>query len=226
MKHRQQLLELDLQEDNRTAEVLCDHWKVRKVDQCFILYYECSSENHHCWIPVCYLQKLRTSWSKRFGELAKDIFIRSVPAQSNLSAQCCEELWANLEQGLGEQLQEAECAMKLQLEAMTAQLNEDEKVANQQANHQQYFCFNPDFCLCFVGVEGGDGCSANRSHTSEGSAVQDSQGNDSQTKLYTQQVNLHSPTQILLSVETSTLQHNNDITLLCAYITHLYSVGK
>lgn len=42
----------------------------------------------------------------------------------------------NLEQGLGEQVQEAECAMKLQLEAVTAQLNEDEKVANQQAKHQ------------------------------------------------------------------------------------------
>lgn len=137
VKHRQQLSELELQEDNRTAEILCDHWKVRKVNQCFIVYYEeCSSENPHYWIPVCYLQKLRTSWSKRFGELAKDIFIRSVPAQSNLSAQCCEELWVNLEQGLGEQLQEAECAMKLQLEAMTAQLNDDEKVVNQQANHQ------------------------------------------------------------------------------------------
>lgn len=42
----------------------------------------------------------------------------------------------NLEQGLGEHLQQAECAMKLQLEAMTAQLIEDEKVVNQQANHQ------------------------------------------------------------------------------------------
>lgn len=40
MKHRQQLSELELQEDERTAEILCDHWKVRKVDQCFILYYE------------------------------------------------------------------------------------------------------------------------------------------------------------------------------------------
>lgn len=42
----------------------------------------------------------------------------------------------NLEQGLAEQLQQAECAMKLQLEAMTVQLNEDEKVVNQLSNHQ------------------------------------------------------------------------------------------
>lgn len=96
----------------------------------------CSSENYHHWIPFCHLQKLRTSWSKRFGELAKDVFIKSVPARSNLSAQCCEELWVNLEQGLDEQLQQAECAMKLQLEAMTAQLNEVEKVVNQLANHR------------------------------------------------------------------------------------------
>lgn len=87
----------------------------------------------------CYLQKLRTSWSKRFGELAKDVFIRSVPAQSSLSAQSCEELWVNLEQGLAEELQQAECAMKLQLDAMTAQLNEDEKVVKQLASHQSYF---------------------------------------------------------------------------------------
>lgn len=101
----------------------------------FFVYYMCSSENHYYWIPLCYLQKLRTSWSKRFEELAKDVFIRLVPAQSNLSAQCCEELWVNVEQGLAEQLQQAECAMKLQLEAITAQLNEDGKVVNQLANH-------------------------------------------------------------------------------------------
>lgn len=45
----------------------------------------------------------------------------------------------NLEQGLGEQLQQAECAMKLQLEAMAAQLKEDEKVGVLLANHQWYF---------------------------------------------------------------------------------------
>lgn len=105
----------------------------------------CRFESHHYWIPFCYLQKLRTSWSKRFGELAKDIFIRSVPAQSNLSAQCCEELWVNLEQSLAEQLQHAECFMKLQLEAITAQLNEDEKVANQLPNHESYFVLTSMF---------------------------------------------------------------------------------
>lgn len=78
----------------------------------------------------CYLQKLRMSWSKRFGELAKDVFISSVPAQSNLSAQRCEELWGNLEQDLAEHVQKAEEDMKQQLEAMTAQLNEEGKVAN------------------------------------------------------------------------------------------------
>lgn len=31
MKHRQQIRELELQQDNRIAENLCDHWKVRKM---------------------------------------------------------------------------------------------------------------------------------------------------------------------------------------------------
>lgn len=87
-------------------------------------------ESDHYRMLFCYLQKLRMSWSKRFGELAKDVFISSVPAQSNLSAQCCEELWGNLEQGLAEHVQQAEEDMKQQLEAMTAQLNEEGKVAN------------------------------------------------------------------------------------------------
>lgn len=130
MKHRQQITELDLQQDNRTAENLCDHWKVRKMGHCFILYSVDSSENDGYWMPFRYLQNLRKSWSKRFGELAKDVFISSVPAQSNLSAQCCEELWGDLEQGLAEQLQQAEEDMKLQLEAMTARLKEEEKVVN------------------------------------------------------------------------------------------------
>ncbi|XP_056886026.1 evC complex member EVC-like isoform X1 [Takifugu flavidus] len=103
MKHRQQIRELELQQDSRMAENLCDHWK-----------------------------KLRMSWSKRFGELAKGVFISSVPAQSNLSAQCCEELWGTLEQGLAEHLQQAEEDMKQQLEAMTAQLNEEGKVWSEE----------------------------------------------------------------------------------------------
>lgn len=87
-------------------------------------------ENDRYRMLFCYLQKLRMSWSKRLGELAKEVFISSVPAQSSLSAQRCEELWGNLEQGLAEHVQQAEEDMKQQLEAMTAQLNEEGKVAN------------------------------------------------------------------------------------------------
>lgn len=75
-----------------------------------------------------YLQKLRTFWSKRLGELAKDVFLTSVAAQSKLSAQRCEELWLDLEQELVAQLQQAECTTKLQLEAMRAQLDKDGQV--------------------------------------------------------------------------------------------------
>lgn len=77
---------------------------------------------------ILHLQKLRTSWSKKLGELAKDIFLASVPAQSKLSAEHCERLWLDLEQKLAAQLQQAECTIKLQLEDMRAQLDKDGQV--------------------------------------------------------------------------------------------------
>ncbi|KAM9362382.1 evC complex member EVC [Symphorus nematophorus] len=103
MKHRQQISDLELQQDNRVVEALCDHWK-----------------------------KLRTSWSKRLGELAKDVFLTSVPAQSKLSAERCEELWSDVEQELLSQLQQAECTTKLQLEDMRAQLDKDGQVWSEE----------------------------------------------------------------------------------------------
>lgn len=75
------------------------------------------------------------------------------------------------------------------------------------------------FFCCFVGVERGDGSGAELPPTSEGSAGQDSEGNGNQTELYTQQVNLHSPSQILLPVVTSPLQQWHH-TLLCVFISH------
>uniref|UniRef100_UPI0037E842EA evC complex member EVC n=1 Tax=Semicossyphus pulcher TaxID=241346 RepID=UPI0037E842EA len=103
MKHRQQVWDLELQQDNRLTEALSEHWK-----------------------------KLRTSWSKRFGDLAKEIFLTSVLAQSKLSAERCEELWCDLEQELVSQLQQVECATKLQLEDMRAQLDEDGQVWSEE----------------------------------------------------------------------------------------------
>nr|XP_046240304.1 ellis-van Creveld syndrome protein isoform X2 [Scatophagus argus] len=103
MKHRQQISDLELQQDNRVAEVLCDH-----------------------------LKKLRTSWSKRLGELAKDAFLASVPSQSKVSAQRCEELWLDLEQELSAQLQQAEHTTELQLEDIRAQLDKDIQVWSEE----------------------------------------------------------------------------------------------
>ncbi|XP_029287934.1 ellis-van Creveld syndrome protein [Cottoperca gobio] len=103
MKHRQQSCDLEQQQDNKVAESLCDHWKI-----------------------------LRTSWSKRLGELAKDIFLTSVAAQSKVSAERCEKLWLDLEQELAAQLQQAECTTKLQLEDMRAQLDKDGQVWSEE----------------------------------------------------------------------------------------------
>uniref|UniRef100_A0A3P8S101 EvC ciliary complex subunit 1 n=1 Tax=Amphiprion percula TaxID=161767 RepID=A0A3P8S101_AMPPE len=99
MKHRQQLSDLELQQDNRVADALCDLWK-----------------------------KLRNSWSKRLGELAKDVFLTSVAAQTKLSAEHCEKLWLDLEQELVAQLQQAECTTKQQLEDIKAELDKDGQV--------------------------------------------------------------------------------------------------
>ncbi|XP_026162852.1 ellis-van Creveld syndrome protein [Mastacembelus armatus] len=103
MKHRQQMSDLELQQENRVAEALCDLWR-----------------------------KLRTSWSKRLGDRAKDVFLMSVPAQSKLSAESCEKLWLDLEQDLAAQLQQAECTLKLQLEDMNSQLDKDGQVWSEE----------------------------------------------------------------------------------------------
>lgn len=74
------------------------------------------------------LQKLRGSWSKRLGDLAKDVFLTSVPALSKVSAERCEKLWLDLEQELVAHLQQAECTTKLQLEDMKTQMDKERQV--------------------------------------------------------------------------------------------------
>ncbi|XP_051271523.1 evC complex member EVC [Dicentrarchus labrax] len=103
MKHRQQIADLELQQDNRVAETLSDHWK-----------------------------KLHLCWSKKLGELAKGVFLTSVRAQSKLPAERCEELWLDLEQELVPQLQQAECTIKMQLEDVRAQLDKDGQVWSEE----------------------------------------------------------------------------------------------
>ncbi|XP_071369236.1 evC complex member EVC isoform X2 [Centroberyx affinis] len=99
VKHRQQIADLEQQQDNRVAEALCDLWR-----------------------------KLHSSWSKKLGELAKEVLFTSLPAKSELSVQRCEKLWLDLEQELDAQLQQAESTTKLQLEDMRAQLSKDGQV--------------------------------------------------------------------------------------------------
>lgn len=127
-KHRQQISDSEQQQESRVAETLCDHWKVK--DQ---MLYFVSLHSYFCkcivvFSSICFLQKLRTFWSKRLGEITKDVFCTSVLAQTNLSAEHCEELWLDLEQELAAQLQQAECTTKLQLEDMRAQLDKDGQV--------------------------------------------------------------------------------------------------
>ncbi|XP_037535143.1 ellis-van Creveld syndrome protein [Nematolebias whitei] len=99
MKHRKQISDLELQQDNKVAEAVCDLWK-----------------------------KLCGSWSKRLGEIAKEIFLSTVPALTSLTAERCEDLWLDVEQELAAQLQQAECTTKQQLEDIRAALNKDGQV--------------------------------------------------------------------------------------------------
>uniref|UniRef100_A0A1A7X325 Ellis van Creveld syndrome n=2 Tax=Iconisemion striatum TaxID=60296 RepID=A0A1A7X325_9TELE len=103
MRHRKQISDLELQRDSKVAEALCDLWK-----------------------------KLRSSWSKRLGETAKDVFFNTVSAQTSLSAERCEKLWQDLEQELAVQLQQVECTAKQQLEDIRNELDEDGKVWNEE----------------------------------------------------------------------------------------------
>ncbi|XP_029358357.1 ellis-van Creveld syndrome protein [Echeneis naucrates] len=103
MKHRQQISDLEVQQENRIVDAVCDLWR------------------------KCY-----TSWTKKIGERAKDIFLATVPTQSNISAEYCEKLWSDLEQELSAQLQQAECSIKLQLEEMRTQLDKDGQVWSEE----------------------------------------------------------------------------------------------
>uniref|UniRef100_A0A8C5E854 Ellis-van Creveld syndrome protein n=1 Tax=Gouania willdenowi TaxID=441366 RepID=A0A8C5E854_GOUWI len=96
LKQRQEMVELEFQQDNRVADALCDLWK-----------------------------KLHTSCSKRLGEVAKEVFLTSVPAQTKLSAGECETLWLSLEQVLAAQLHLAENTIRQQLLDIRTQLNKD-----------------------------------------------------------------------------------------------------
>ncbi|MEQ2171860.1 hypothetical protein GOODEAATRI_014919, partial [Goodea atripinnis] len=71
--------------------------------------------------------KLRASWSNRLGEIARDIFFASVPAQMNLTAEQCENLWLNVENGLADQLQQVESTARQQLEDIRAELEKDQQ---------------------------------------------------------------------------------------------------
>lgn len=96
VKHSLQISELELQQDHRVADTLCDHWK-----------------------------KLRTVWSKRLGDQAKHVLLASVGAQSTLSAQRFEELWLDLEHQLNDELQQVERSVKMQLQAINGHLDQD-----------------------------------------------------------------------------------------------------
>ncbi|KAG7494061.1 ellis-van Creveld syndrome protein [Solea senegalensis] len=108
VKHRQQTSDLDLQHENRVAEALTELWR-----------------------------KLRISWSKKLGELGKNVFLALVSAKSQLSAECCEKLWLDLEQKLVAQLQQVENTVKLQLEDMKAEVDKDGQVWSEEMSLAQ-----------------------------------------------------------------------------------------
>ncbi|KAM8867157.1 evC complex member EVC isoform 2-T2 [Synchiropus picturatus] len=99
VKHRQQLSDLDSQQDHRMAETLCNLW-----------------------------MKLRRTWSKRFENQAKDVFCSSVCSHSRFTESYCQRLWSDLEREFAEQLPRVEDAVKLQLEEQRVQLDKDQQV--------------------------------------------------------------------------------------------------
>ncbi|XP_023841311.1 evC complex member EVC isoform X2 [Salvelinus sp. IW2-2015] len=104
LKQRKQSSDLELQQDGRVAEAVCDLWR-----------------RHHA------------TWSKKLGELAKDIFLSALPAQPQLSTNQGQRLWLDLDGDLVALLQQAESNTKRQLEGVQAQLEQDGQVWCEEA---------------------------------------------------------------------------------------------
>ncbi|XP_056462681.1 evC complex member EVC-like isoform X2 [Gadus chalcogrammus] len=98
-KHRQQSISLELKQDDRVVEALCDLWR-----------------------------KLHSSWSRRVGEEAKKVFLGSLAPRPQLSVEHCSKLWLDLEDKLATQRQQAEVGTKMQLEDMRAQMDQDRQL--------------------------------------------------------------------------------------------------
>ncbi|XP_051931742.1 evC complex member EVC isoform X2 [Hippocampus zosterae] len=99
LKQRQKLYDLELQQDDRMAESLCNVWT-----------------------------KLRSTWSKRLEEGAKDIFCMSVTTQCKLSHERCQTLWLDVEQQFAAQQQQAERTIALQMDQIHTQIEQDRQV--------------------------------------------------------------------------------------------------
>ncbi|XP_077386908.1 evC complex member EVC [Festucalex cinctus] len=99
LKQRQKLCDLELQQDDRMAESLCNIWA-----------------------------KLRSTWSKRLEERAKEIFCTSVTAQCELSAERCQALWLDVEQQFAAQQQQVEKTTRLQMDQIVAEIDQERQV--------------------------------------------------------------------------------------------------
>ncbi|XP_007554288.1 ellis-van Creveld syndrome protein homolog isoform X1 [Poecilia formosa] len=99
MRQRKQISDLELHQDNKIAEALCSLWK-----------------------------KLRALWSNRLSEIARDIFLASVPTQLSLTTERCESLWLEVEQELADELQQAESTARQQLDDIRTELEKDQQV--------------------------------------------------------------------------------------------------
>lgn len=190
-KHRQQVCDEELQQDHRVTEALFDLWKVNEILKTVISVVVYT---HFLCSPRLFLndQKLRTCWSKRLAEAAKDVFLSSLPAQTSLSAERCEKMWLDVGQELAAQLQQAEGATRRQLRDIQAELKQDGRV-NTMGRAWFSFCNQP---LLSVGVGWWRCCGARLPEASGWTTDENPPQHGGQTKLHTQQVKLHRPDSI------------------------------
>ncbi|XP_019737002.1 ellis-van Creveld syndrome protein isoform X2 [Hippocampus comes] len=99
LKQRQKLCDLELQQDDRMAESLCNVWT-----------------------------KLRSTWTEMLEERAKDIFCMSVTTQCKLSHERCQALWLDVEQQFAAQQEQVERTTGLQMDQIQAQIEQDRQV--------------------------------------------------------------------------------------------------
>ncbi|KAG9345492.1 hypothetical protein JZ751_008636 [Albula glossodonta] len=78
--------------------------------------------------PLEFVKRVHSSWSEKLADRVKDLFLTTLPGQTHLSAQRCEQLRQEADRDLCAQLQREEALAKQSLQGLQEQLDLDRQV--------------------------------------------------------------------------------------------------